>query len=122
MLVISIVDVSGVHVCPLAELLVKVIIVVLVFTGVCSKDTPEDKNILMKLGIVIVLLSSWGRVIFHVRKVPMAMVHITSSRSLSQTATLPEGDITTSSVNIPIKVLALVSLIISITYAYLHIS
>ena len=122
MFLVSIVDVSGVHVCPLAELLVKVIIVVLVFTGVCSKDTPEDKNILMKLGIVIVLLSSWGRVIFHVRKVPMAMVHITSSRSLSQTATLPEGDITTSSVNISIKVLALVSLIISITYAYLHIS
>ena len=52
-LVIDIVDISGV--CPSAELLMKMIIVELVFTGVCSEDGPEDENVLMKLRVVIVL-------------------------------------------------------------------
>ena len=50
--------------------------VIIVFTGVCSEDVPEDEKVLMKLLAVIVSLSFWPRVIFHLSRDPSVMVHV----------------------------------------------
>ena len=89
---ISNVDISGT--CPSVEVLMKVNIEEFIVNGDTSEVEPKDETVLVKVSLPVVI-ASWYKVIFHLRKLSV-VVHVTSSWPPLHTDAISEGDIVTT--------------------------
>ena len=89
---ISNVDISGT--CPSVEVLMKVNIEEFIVNGDTSEVEPKDERVLAKVSLPVVI-ASWSKVIFHLRKLSV-VVHVTSSWPPLHTEATSKGDIATT--------------------------